>query len=266
MRSMGQVMGRQRVGVALVFALVLAGLFTVGHATTAPPDVAVSISGTAFHGPNGDGTFTIPVGTRVTWTNNDPFTHTTTSDATPTPVWDSGFMSSGTTFSFTFNQVGVFPYHCVIHALFQSMHGTITVIPPPSPTAVSPSAGTVAGGTNVTITGANFQNGATVTIGGAAATNVTVMNANTITATTPAHTVGTVDIVVTNPDTTVGTLTSGFAFIPLPAPKPSGPSIPGPGLLPAGRPPGNAPVSGAGVSPSVATAPAPAPLPLPPRR
>ena len=53
MRSIGRGMGRQRIGIALIFALVLAGLVTVGHATTAPPDVAVSISGFAFHGPGG---------------------------------------------------------------------------------------------------------------------------------------------------------------------------------------------------------------------
>ncbi len=279
MRSTGRGIGRQRVGVALIFALVLAGLVTVGHATTAPPDVAVSISGIAYHGPNGNGTFTIPVGTRVTWTNNDLFTHTTTSDETPAPVWDSGFMAGGVSFSFTFTQVGVFPYHCAIHSLTPAMHGTITVVAPPSPTGVLPTSGASAGGTPVTISGTNFQPGATVTFGGVAATSANVTDATTITATTPAHPAGTFDIVVTNPDSTAGTLSPGFTFVvinplpplkpsvaplpgvnPLPPPQP--PSAPDPGHpspLPGGRPPGNQ-------SAHIGSVPAPAPLPFPTRR
>ncbi|MGI8858081.1 MAG: IPT/TIG domain-containing protein [Thermomicrobiales bacterium] len=280
MRSTGRGIGRQRVGFALVFALVLAGLVTVGHATTAPPDVAVSISGFAYHGPNGDGTFTIPIGTRVTWTNNDGFPHTTTSDATPTPVWDSGSIAGGGSFSFTFTQTGVFPYHCTIHPFIAAMHGTITVTgTPPNPTSVLPTTGASAGGTHVTITGTNFQPGATVTFGGVAATNANVTDATTIIATTPAHPAGTFDIVVTNPDSTAGTLSPGFTFVvinPLPPLKPSiaplpgvnplppaqPPSAPDPGHpspLPGGRPPGNVPAQSGSV-------PAPAPLPFPTRR
>ena len=40
--------------------------------------------------------------------------------------------------------------------------------------AVTPAAGTTLGGTTVTVTGTNFAAGATVTIGGAAATDVAV--------------------------------------------------------------------------------------------
>jgi hypothetical protein len=285
MRSIGHGMGRQRIGIALVFALVLAGLVVVGHATTAPPDVAVSISGIAYHGPNGDGTFTIPIGTRVTWTNNDPFDHTSTSDATPTPIWDSGFIAGGGSFSFTFTQAGVFPYHCIIHSTFPAMHGTITVVTPPNPTGVAPATGTSGGGTNVTITGTDFQSGAAVTFGGVAATNVNVVAANTITATTPAHAAGTFDIVVTNPDSTAGTLSPGFTFVapnplpsskpsvaplsgvnPLPPQRPPGPPDSGhPNPLPGGRPPGG-PVSGASNSAPGSGVSAPAPLPLPTRR
>lgn len=270
MRSVGQAMGRQRVGVALVFALVLAGLFTVGHATGVAADVQINIQNLAFIGPDGtDGNVTVPVGTRVTWTNLDgPTLHTATSDATPTPVWDSGTLAGGVSFSFVFSQVGSFPYHCNFHLFLPAMHGTITVIPPPpNPTAVSPSAGSVAGGTSVTITGTNFQNGAAITFGGVAASNIGFVNTTTITATTPAHAVGTVDIVVTNPDATKGTLTPGFTFIPLPPPQPAGPTLPGnPTLLPTPRPPGSGPVTGSGGAPPGTGAPAPVPVPLPPRR
>jgi plastocyanin len=70
---------------------------------------AVSISGFAFSSP----TLTVAKGTTVTWTNNDSPTHTVTSDS---GVWDSGNLSPGKSFSFTFNQVGTFPYHCNIHS------------------------------------------------------------------------------------------------------------------------------------------------------
>ncbi|HEY33294.1 MAG TPA: hypothetical protein G4O10_09370, partial [Dehalococcoidia bacterium] len=40
----------------------------------------------------------------------------------------------------------------------------------PTVTSISPTSGPAAGGTSVTITGTNFVNGATVTIGGASAT------------------------------------------------------------------------------------------------
>jgi hypothetical protein len=79
--------------------------------------------------------------------------------------------------------------------------------PPPVLLSVSPNAGPIAGGTNITIAGNNFQNGATVRIGGVAATNVNVVSSTSITAMTPpTSTAGPVSIVVTNPDTQSGTL------------------------------------------------------------
>jgi hypothetical protein len=91
-----------------------------------------------------------------------------------------------------------------------------TFVAPPTVTTVSPSSESTAGGTSVTITGAGFVNGATVTFGGTAATNVTVVGATTITATTPAHAAGAVNVVVTNPDNQSGTLSNGFTFVAAP--------------------------------------------------
>jgi len=51
-----------------------------------------------------------------------------------------------------------------------------------------------------------------VKFGGTTATGVTVTNSTTITATTPAHTAGAVDVVVTNSDGKSGTLTGGFTY------------------------------------------------------
>ena len=64
--------------------------------------------------------------------------------------------------------------------------------------ALSPNTGPSSGATRVTITGNNFlQSGTTrVFFGGVAATNVTVVSATRIDATTPAHAPGAVDVVV----------------------------------------------------------------------
>jgi len=84
--------------------------------------------------------------------------------------------------------------------------------PAPGVSVVSPSDGLVTGGTAVTVTGSNFSTGATVSFGGTAATNVTVVNGNTITTTTPAHSAGAVTVTVTNPDAQTGTLPNGYTY------------------------------------------------------
>jgi plastocyanin len=76
-------------------------------------------------------------GDSVTWTNNGPSSHTTTSDA-PFSLWDSGTLAPGQTYPWPFNAAGIFPYHCSIHP---SMHGQIGVKGSAFPT--SGSAGTV---------------------------------------------------------------------------------------------------------------------------
>jgi hypothetical protein len=89
------------------------------------------------------------------------------------------------------------------------------VTPPPGAvavTSVTPTSGTTIGGTIVTITGANFAAGASVTFGGTAATAVTVNSATQITATTPAHAAGAVTIVVTNSDGRTGSLANGYTY------------------------------------------------------
>lgn len=88
----------------------------------------------------------------------------------------------------------------------------------PAVAAIAPDFGTTAGGTNVTITGGNFQNGATATIGGASVVGLTFISTTTLTGQTPPRaTPGAVDVVVTNPDTQSGTLTNGYTYVPAPA-------------------------------------------------
>ena len=84
--------------------------------------------------------------------------------------------------------------------------------PAPTVTGISPASGTANGGTGVMITGTGFVSGATVKFGGTTATNVTVTSSTTITATTPAHTAGAVDVVVTNTDSQSGTLNGGYTY------------------------------------------------------
>lgn len=88
----------------------------------------------------------------------------------------------------------------------QTPEGTVSV------NTVSPNFGPTSGGTAVTILGASFVSGATVTFGGNPATDVGFVNANTLTAKTPAHAAGVVDVVVTVPGPISGTLPSGFTY------------------------------------------------------
>ncbi len=91
-----------------------------------------------------------------------------------------------------------------------------TYAPAPTVGSVSPNSGPASGGTSVTVTGTNFVTGATVSFGGTGATNVTVVNGTSLTATTPAHAAGAVNVTVTNPDTQSGTLPSGFTYTTAP--------------------------------------------------
>jgi len=76
----------------------------------------------------------------------------------------------------------------------------------PTVTGVSPNAGPLAGGTNVTITGTGFVAGSTtVAFGGTAATNVQVLSPTSMTVDAPSGT-GTVHVKVTTPGGTSGTV------------------------------------------------------------
>ena len=69
---------------------------------------------------------TVPVGTEVTWVNQDNAPHTSTS-GTPKDVtaqFDSGIFNEGEQFTFTFDEPGSFPYFCTVH---EFMIATVTV-------------------------------------------------------------------------------------------------------------------------------------------
>ena len=94
--------------------------------------------------------------------------------------------------------------------------------PPPTVTRADPNTDVVTGGATITIIGENFQDGATVTIGGNAASNVTFVSATELSAEVPPGAVGSVDVVVTNPDGKSATLAGGFTYIEPPPPTLTG--------------------------------------------
>lgn len=87
--------------------------------STATATNSVTIQGFAFSPAD----VTVKKGTTVTWTNQDSATHTVTeTDGMTGP--DSGDLANGKSYSFTYDTVGTFKYHCAIHP---SMTGTVTV-------------------------------------------------------------------------------------------------------------------------------------------
>ena len=64
----------------------------------------------------------VRVGDMVTWINDDSSAHTVTSSNDST--FDSDIMRRGEAFSFTFDNVGEYPYFCTLHP---SMIGTVIV-------------------------------------------------------------------------------------------------------------------------------------------
>src|SRR5205085_3290156 len=80
--------------------------------------------------------------------------------------------------------------------------------------AVSPRFGLTSGGTTVIINYLNFApvSGVAVTFGGVAATNITIINSTTLSATTGPHAPGAVDVVITNPNSESVILRNGFVY------------------------------------------------------
>jgi len=68
-------------------------------------------------------TITVKKGTKVTWTNQDSVQHDVTSD-TDGKGPSSELLSKGESYSFTFDEVGTFTYHCSPHPY---MKGTVVV-------------------------------------------------------------------------------------------------------------------------------------------
>jgi formylglycine-generating enzyme required for sulfatase activity len=83
---------------------------------------------------------------------------------------------------------------------------------PASVSSITPNEGTTTGGYQITITGAYLALTTGITIGGTPCTGVTVVNATTVTAMTPAGTLGNADVVITGGKGTI-TVVGGYRYV-----------------------------------------------------
>ena len=96
---------------------------STGAATPAGPVIKLSL---LMFGPDH---LTVPVGTRLTWQNDEDITHTVTSGTflgvdkstglrssqKPDGLFDAKLPGKGDTFTFTFTHAGTYDYYCDIH-------------------------------------------------------------------------------------------------------------------------------------------------------
>jgi hypothetical protein len=142
-----------------------------------------------------------------------PVTFTATGGTGALTLTETGTLPSGVTFSNgvlsgtpSATSAGSYPFSITATdtygdtpAMQSGYMLTVTTVAQPTVTSVSPASGPAAGGTTVTITGANFTANATVRFGATPATNVSCPGTTSCTATSPAGTAGTVNITVTTP-------------------------------------------------------------------
>ncbi len=90
--------------------------------------------------------------------------------------------------------------------------------PAPTVTGLSPNSGPAGGGTSVTLTGTNFTGATAVQFGAVAASSFTVVNATTITATSPAGSAGSMNVRVTTAGGTSATAAGNlFTYVAAPS-------------------------------------------------
>ena len=79
-------------------------------ASTTPAGVPVAIKNYAF----APASLSVPVGTTVTWTNDDTAPHTVTVSSGPV-TFSSPTLQKGDTYTFTFTTPGTYSYYCAVH-------------------------------------------------------------------------------------------------------------------------------------------------------
>jgi hypothetical protein len=104
-----------------------------------------------------------------------------------------------------------------LHTLTQVLGSNLEAVDlTPVVSSLDTTTGSTSGGTSVTLHGVNYTGDAgqlQVYFGGVAATNVTVTNDNTLTATAPAHAAGTVDVTIVTPyGTSVSSSADKFTY------------------------------------------------------
>ena len=121
------------------------------------------------------------------------------------------------TISYQPSQLAAITAHITLHSNFGNISIPVTgtgVAPAPTVTAVSPTSGSHLGGTRITVTGTNFVNVSSITVGGVKATAVSCSSATTCSATTPAGTAGARDVkVVTATGTSAVSTADRFTYL-----------------------------------------------------
>ncbi|MCE7957561.1 MAG: hypothetical protein DYH06_06430 [Acidobacteria bacterium ACB2] len=92
--------------------------------------------------------------------------------------------------------------------------GFTVTYPAPTVSGIAPGTGPTTGGTSVTVSGTGFRTGAVVTFGGVLAGTTTVTSPTSLTAASPVHAAGTVDVRVTNTDGQGASVAGAFAYAP----------------------------------------------------
>ena len=96
-----------------------------GSSGTSTDGTVISLKSLAFMPPD----LTVHVGTKVTWRNDEPITHTVTSgtvsgvdsssglrtDQKADGMFNATLKGKGATFSYTFTKTGTYTYYCSIH-------------------------------------------------------------------------------------------------------------------------------------------------------
>ncbi len=157
-----------RLGLFLPLAMCFALLLTLAPNADAAGS-AVSIQGFAFH----PSAISVPVGSTITWTNQDSAPHTATAKD---GSFDTGTLKQGQSMTVTFSKEGTYAYYCQFHPF---MLGTVTVTAAAAPAA--PAAPAAATTTQAAQTTARI-------VTTAATRNNPPANAAPATATTPAPT------------------------------------------------------------------------------
>ena len=124
-RSTGGLLAAAAVGFAVgglivgnFAATTISGILASGGADIR---IVPNAAATSTPAPFSPATFTVAAGATVSWFNGDNMQHSVTSDA---GLFDSGLLSPGARWSYTFTQPGTYAYHCTPHPW---MKGTILV-------------------------------------------------------------------------------------------------------------------------------------------
>jgi hypothetical protein len=198
----------------------VAGDYSVAVTTSGCTSAASAVK-TVTINPTPNATITAPASVVAGSTGNTASVANAGAGATYSWTAGNGTITAGSgtrSITFTAGAVGTLTINVTVTTAAgcsdaKSVNVNVTAAPPAvTVTSVSPVSGSTSGGTAVTINGTGFISGATVTFGGAAATNIAVVSAIKITARTPAHAAGSVNVTVTNTNASTATLTSGYLY------------------------------------------------------